>query len=69
MKDGRLLTGIIAGKDARKIRLNTIGGIQDLDAESVESVTPSHESLMPEGLLSGLPNQLLRDLFGFLMQP
>jgi putative heme-binding domain-containing protein len=69
MKDGRLLTGIIAGKDARKIRLNTIGGIQDLDAESVESVTHSHESLMPEGLLSGLPNQLLRDLFGFLMQP
>ena len=69
MKDGRLLTGIIAGKDARKIRLNTIGGIQDLDAESVESVTPSRESLMPEGLLSGLPKELLRDLFGFLMQP
>jgi putative heme-binding domain-containing protein len=69
MKDGRLLTGIIAGKDARKVRLNTIGGIQDLDAESVESITPSRESLMPEGLLSALPKELLRDLFGFLMQP
>jgi putative membrane-bound dehydrogenase-like protein len=69
MKDGRLLTGIIAGRDARKVRLNTIGGVQDLDAESVESITPSRESLMPEGLLSGLPKELLRDLFGFLMQP
>jgi putative heme-binding domain-containing protein len=69
MKDGRLLTGIIAGKDPRKVRLNTIGGIQDLDADSIESITPSRESLMPEGLVLGLPKTLLRDLFGFLMQP
>jgi putative heme-binding domain-containing protein len=69
MKDGRLLTGIIAGKDARKLRLNTIGGVQDIDAESVESVVTTKESLMPEGLISSLPKKLLRDLFGFLMQP
>ena len=69
MKDGRLLTGIIAGKDARKLRLNTIGGVQDIDAESVESVVTIKESLMPEGLISSLPKKLLRDLFGFLMQP
>ena len=67
LKDGRLLTGLIAEAGPSTITL--------LDAknervvvprQNLESLTPSRQSLMPEKLLDELDEQQIRDLFAYL---
>ena len=67
LKDGRLLTGLIAEAAPSTITL--------LDAknervvvprQNLESLTPSRQSLMPEKLLDELDEQQIRDLFAYL---
>ncbi|MGI8601957.1 MAG: PVC-type heme-binding CxxCH protein [Verrucomicrobiales bacterium] len=65
--DGAALTGFIADQDARVINLRDLSGhTQSLprDRIATQQVLPS--SLMPEGLIEGLDDQTLRDLFAYL---
>ena len=66
-KDGRSLTGFIADKDAQVVILRTPTG-QSLPLQRTEilSMDPAGSSLMPEGLLTGLGDQQVRDLFAYL---
>ena len=66
-KDGRSLTGFIADKDGQVVILRTPTG-QSLPLQRTEilSMDPAGSSLMPEGLLSGLGDQQVRDLFAYL---
>jgi putative heme-binding domain-containing protein len=65
--DGRLYTGLLADDTADKVTVLDAKGVRTpLLKKEVEAVTRSDASLMPEGLLDGLSEQELRDLFAFL---
>ncbi len=66
-ESGRTLTGIVVEKDARVVVLKTADGQRVvLPKEDIETLAASGVSLMPEGLLQGLSDQEVRDLFGYI---
>jgi putative membrane-bound dehydrogenase-like protein len=69
-KDGRSLSGFIASQDANVVVLRGFDG-QDvsLQRSDIVELKPAGMSLMPEGLLEGLNEQQLRDLFAYLRIP
>jgi putative heme-binding domain-containing protein len=70
IKGGQVLMGILDKQDAGGISLRDIAGQRHTArAEDVESLDASPISLMPEGLLAGLSDADLRDLFAWLMKP
>jgi putative heme-binding domain-containing protein len=67
--DGRTLTGVIAGQDKSVVTLRDQEGRTTRLARSrIEDMRASPVSLMPEGQLTTLKDQQVRDLFAYLMQ-
>jgi putative heme-binding domain-containing protein len=67
MRDGRVVTGLIA--EATPATVTFLDGNNrrtTLAREQVEELTPSPQSLMPEGILDALGEQELCDLFSYL---
>jgi putative heme-binding domain-containing protein len=65
--DGRTLTGIVMEKDAGVVVLRTADGQRVvLPKDDIDDMRVSGISLMPEGLLQGLGEQEVRDLFAYL---
>jgi putative heme-binding domain-containing protein len=70
MKDGRILSGFLAEDDANTVVLRGVDGSNTMLARhKIEDLSPVGRSLMPQGLLSGLDDQQLRDLFAYLKIP
>jgi putative heme-binding domain-containing protein len=66
-KDGRNLSGFLADKDSQVIVLRGADGQSvAVPQKDIEKLEPVGASLMPEGLLSNLSDQQVRDLFAFL---
>jgi putative heme-binding domain-containing protein len=66
-KDGRLLTGLLADKDNQVVVLRGADGQNvTVRQEQIEEMAAQKKSLMPEGLLKGLSDQQVRDLFAYL---
>jgi len=66
-ESGRTLTGIVLEKDARVVVLRTSDGQRlVLPKDDIESHSVTGVSLMPEGLLDGVSDQNVRDLFAYL---
>ncbi len=70
MKDGRVLGGFVADKDAKVVILRGFDG-QDtaLPQDEISELKSAGRSLMPDGLLDGLTDQQLRDFFAYLRIP
>jgi putative heme-binding domain-containing protein len=67
-RDGRTLTGIVAGQDKTTVTLKDQEGRTTRLARSrIEDMRASPVSLMPEGQLKDLKDQQVRDLFAYLM--
>lgn len=66
LKDGRVLTGVVTGRTANRITLQTATEKLTLDAADVEESRVTAESLMPNGLLDRLSPEEVRDLVGYL---
>jgi putative heme-binding domain-containing protein len=65
--DGRVLSGFLAEQDDKMIALRGFDGQNVTLARSeIAGLQPAGASLMPEGLLDGLDDQQIRDLFGYL---
>jgi putative heme-binding domain-containing protein len=65
--DGRLLTGFLQEETKDIVRVRGLdGAIRTLKRGDIKKIDPVGRSLMPEGLLNGLADQQLRDLFGYL---
>ncbi len=66
-KDGRNLSGFMVDQDAQAVALRVPGG-EDvrLQRSELEAITPMGRSLMPEGILAGLTDDQLRDLFAYI---
>jgi len=70
LKDGRVLMGILEKQDAGGIALrDLVGQKHSARTDDIESLDASPISLMPEGLLGGISDGDLRDLFAWLMKP
>jgi putative heme-binding domain-containing protein len=66
-KRGRTLSGFQVDRDERVLMLRGLDGQQvTLPVEDIVAVEPVGRSVMPEGLLEGLSEQQLRDLFAYL---
>jgi putative membrane-bound dehydrogenase-like protein len=65
--DGRSLTGLIAEQSPNSITLIAAGNERtEISRGKIKTIEESAVSLMPEGLLSALKPQELRDLFSYL---
>jgi putative heme-binding domain-containing protein len=67
--DGRLLNGIIRAQDEAAITVQTANDRLILPRESIEEMSVSDDSMMPEGLLEPLSMEEIRDLFAYLASP
>ena len=66
-KDGRSLAGFVVERDPQRVVLRTSDGpAVALAMSELASMEPMGGSLMPEGLLAGLTDQQVRDLFAYL---
>ena len=67
LKNGQILSGIMAGQDAKGITLRDIANqLTPVKQSDVASLEASPISLMPQGLLTGISDADLRDLFAYL---
>lgn len=68
LKDGRVITGLIASEDARLIRVKQIDGrVEQIPAAQIAGKTALPASLMPEGLLANLSAHEAADLLAYLL--
>lgn len=65
--DGAVYSGFLAAQDAQRVVLRDMAGVSTtLTRDRLASLKSAGRSLMPEGLLSGLDDGQLRDLFTYL---
>jgi putative heme-binding domain-containing protein len=65
--DGRVLTGLIAEQTPASVTLKNANNLKTtVQREKISEMKESPLSLMPEGLLSAMKPQQLRDLFSYL---
>jgi putative heme-binding domain-containing protein len=65
--DGRVLTGFVGDQDNRVVVLRTAEGTDvSLPRTAIEEMRVIPQSIMPEGLLDGMSDQQVRDLFAYL---
>lgn len=67
--DDRVLTGIITQQDASALTLLTANETLIIPAQEILETQTSGLSMMPEGLLTTLEDQAVRDLLYYLRQP
>jgi putative heme-binding domain-containing protein len=67
-KDGQVLSGILARQDERSVTLvgPNAAEARTLPRAEIERLRPTTTSLMPEGLLEGMPRGDLLDLVEYL---
>ena len=69
MKDGRKVIGLMQDQSPRTVTLRDLAGqVSLLDRAEMETLEASPISLMPPGLVVGMSDQELRDLFAYLMR-
>jgi putative heme-binding domain-containing protein len=70
LKGGQTLMGMLVQQDANSVVLQDMAGQRHTARTAeVEKLEAFSQSLMPEGLLSGLSDAEIRDLFAYLMKP
>jgi len=69
MNDGRILSGLLHEQTPRTVTFRDPGGnLTLIDRSEIADLSASPISMMPPGLLSGLDESELRDLFAYLMK-
>jgi putative heme-binding domain-containing protein len=66
-KDGQTLSGIVTKDDASSMTIKIMGGIEmNFPRSNIKGSTSSGQSLMPEGLETGMTVQDMADLLEFM---
>lgn len=68
LKSGRVITGLVGSRLGKTLTVQTQNEKLTLQADDIEEIRPTTQSLMPEGLLQTLTDEQVRDLFGYLMK-
>ncbi len=66
LDDGRVLTGLVTSKTENIVTMATQNETFRIVSDEIESIKQSSASTMPDGLLSQLTEDQVRDLFGYL---
>jgi putative membrane-bound dehydrogenase-like protein len=66
LKDGRILVGMLGNQTPKTVELKGAGGTLVLERAEIRTDEESSQSMMPEGLLEGLNERQVADLFAFL---
>jgi len=69
LNDGRAVTGVISAADDRTLTVQTAQAALVLDRHDIAEQVVQQQSLMPDGLLSKLSGEDVRDLVAYLMTP
>ncbi|MDF1861394.1 MAG: c-type cytochrome [Verrucomicrobiales bacterium] len=69
LRDGRLLTGVVAGESEKTITLRQLTEEMTIAKSDIEKREVSPVSMMPEGLLQALDEDSVRDLIAYLQHP
>lgn len=69
LKDGRVLSGVIAGESDKTLNLRTMAEPLTLEKSEIVRTETSPVSMMPEGLLLAFQADQVRDLIAYLMHP
>jgi putative membrane-bound dehydrogenase-like protein len=69
LKDGRILSGVIAGGTDKTLSLRTMAETMTLEKSEIAKTETSPVSMMPEGLLLAFQPDQIRDLIAYLMHP
>ena len=69
MKDDRVITGIVKQQDDKKIVVQTANELMTLGRDEVKSLQQNELSMMPDGLITALSDQEVRDLLYYLSRP
>jgi len=69
LKDGRVLSGVIAGQNEQTVSLRTLTETLTLERAEITKTETSPVSMMPEGLLLAFQPDQIRDLIAYLMHP
>jgi putative heme-binding domain-containing protein len=69
LKDGRVLSGVIAGQTERTLTLRLLNQEQTVERQEIAKQQTAGVSMMPEGLLNALTREQVRDLLAYLMHP
>lgn len=67
-KSGQFLTGIVSSEDASAVTLKTLADVANVQRDDIAELTVGTLSMMPEGLLSAMADDEIRDLFAYLQQ-
>ena len=67
LTNGTLLSGFLAAEDAHTVTLRQVGADERvISRKTIKAHTTSRRSLMPEGLVEGLGDGQVTNLFAFL---
>lgn len=69
LDDGRVIGGVVAGEGGGIVTLRTVTGDMRIERERIVEMETGGASIMPEGLIDALPEDMVRDLIGYLMHP
>jgi len=69
LKDGRKVGGVTAGQDEQTLSIRTLTETLTFGRNEIVRTETSPFSMMPEGILSSLPSDQVRDLIAYLMNP
>jgi putative heme-binding domain-containing protein len=69
LKDGRVLTGVVAAQTERALTLRSITDSQTIERGEIAKQENLPASMMPEGMLQALDETQRRDLIAYLMHP
>lgn len=69
LKDGRILSGVVAGGTDKTLSLRTMAETITLEKSEIAKTETSSVSMMPEGLLLAFQPDQIRDLIAYLMHP
>ena len=67
LRDGRILSGMVAGKDRNSLTLRMPGSETVVSKEDIKKRQTLENSIMPVGLLDNLTQEERRDLIAYLM--
>lgn len=68
-RGGRVVSGFVVAENDRTLTLASLNEQVTLPVGEIETRERLSQSMMPEGLLQGLTNADVRDLFGYLASP
>ncbi|WP_149499060.1 PVC-type heme-binding CxxCH protein [Roseiconus lacunae] len=69
LEDGRVLNGLIVSENDKTLVIQTQSTKETISMDSIEQVRVTPLSPMPDGLLTTLTDNEVRDLLGYLMSP